>query len=542
MTVPHPALTGWAVAATAGMAAALVYADSLTTLGPSWGLTYVLVCAAGAWASRVEPANPAARRLLLFGCVALTWLTLATVLIGLVRHGFTGTGFVVANAVVQVAGTVMVAAQAAALVRYPDGVRLLAAERVVVLVPLVLAPVLPLLLLVTVPDVVPAWVLAASALSDGYGVPTVASPLYVGGPGGVARALDEAVLPVGTLAAVAVALLRFRRLSDVGRHRMAWPLLAALLLVGAVVVNALAEGGAFPRIVGDVVYLACHVVLPVAMGVGIAAPHLFDALGSVRRTVPYAALALLVLGGYVATAGLLGAALGGADLRIAVVVAVVGALALEPVRRALLHRVRRLTHGREIGRDELLLHLGDALEHTLDRGALSRSIAEAASEGLGAAWVDLEVTGDPPLHVGRPRRPGERPAHTARLLDGAADLGSISCGPAEGGRLRVRTRLEALARQGAMALTNARLAAEVTAQLTEVEASRLRIVAAEDTARRRLERDLHDGAQQEIAALLTRIALARAQLARADLAQVDGTLAGLQGDAADALRNLRELV
>ncbi|ONH34664.1 histidine kinase [Protofrankia sp. BMG5.30] len=72
-------------------------------------------------------------------------------------------------------------------------------------------------------------------------------------------------------------------------------------------------------------------------------------------------------------------------------------------------------------------------------------------------------------------------------------------------------RLEAMAAAAGLALDNQRLAAEVRAQLAEVRASRMRIVAAADAERRRLERDLHDGAQQRlvVARLLLRLAQER---------------------------------
>ena len=52
-------------------------------------------------------------------------------------------------------------------------------------------------------------------------------------------------------------------------------------------------------------------VLPIAMGIGIAAPDLFDALGTVRRTLSFIALSALVLGLYVGAAGYLGVTVGG---------------------------------------------------------------------------------------------------------------------------------------------------------------------------------------------------------------------------------------
>ena len=63
-----------------------------------------------------------------------------------------------------------------------------------------------------------------------------------------------------------------------------------------------------------------------------------------------------------------------------------------------------------------------------------------------------------------------------------------------------------------LAVENDRLTAEVEAQLTEVRASRARIVAAGDAERQRVERDLHDGAQQRLVALTLALRLARTRL------------------------------
>jgi signal transduction histidine kinase len=67
-----------------------------------------------------------------------------------------------------------------------------------------------------------------------------------------------------------------------------------------------------------------------------------------------------------------------------------------------------------------------------------------------------------------------------------------------------------------LALDNERLRADVAAQLAEVRASRARIVAAGDTARREIERDLHDGAQQRLVSVLLTLRLARTRTHEAD--------------------------
>ena len=92
-----------------------------------------------------------------------------------------------------------------------------------------------------------------------------------------------------------------------------------------------------------------------------------------------------------------------------------------------------------------------------------------------------------------------------------------------------------------LALENARLHADIRAQLAKVQESRVRIVAAADDERRRIERDLHDGAQQRLVALALQLRSAQRQLGgRADPeldSLLDATVAGLQ-EAVDELREL----
>lgn len=98
--------------------------------------------------------------------------------------------------------------------------------------------------------------------------------------------------------------------------------------------------------------------------------------------------------------------------------------------------------------------------------------------------------------------------------------------------------LHAAAAAAQLALDNARLHAEVRAQLTEVRASRQRLAVAADTERRRLERDLHDGAQQRLLGLGMALAALRGRLPTAgDREHVDDLEAELRA----AIGELREL-
>ena len=107
------------------------------------------------------------------------------------------------------------------------------------------------------------------------------------------------------------------------------------------------------------------------------------------------------------------------------------------------------------------------------------------------------------------------------------DLGTIECGPKIDGAFAPEdVRLvDTLAAQAALAIANGRLAG--------------RIVHAQETERRRIERNIHDGAQQELVALIARLGMAQNQLDNGGLAP--DTLQDLQGEARRILADLREL-
>jgi signal transduction histidine kinase len=90
-----------------------------------------------------------------------------------------------------------------------------------------------------------------------------------------------------------------------------------------------------------------------------------------------------------------------------------------------------------------------------------------------------------------------------------------------------------LASQAGLVLRNVRL-------IEELRESRLRIVTAQDERAKKLERNIHDGAQQQLVALAVRLRLAE-QLAARDPGRVPSMLAELRDEANDALENLRDL-
>jgi signal transduction histidine kinase len=97
-----------------------------------------------------------------------------------------------------------------------------------------------------------------------------------------------------------------------------------------------------------------------------------------------------------------------------------------------------------------------------------------------------------------------------------------------------------VASQAGMLLRNLGLTTELRAKLDELRASRRRLVEAQDSERRRIERNIHDGAQQQLVALGVKLSLAQ-RLLRGDADAADRMLDELRGEATQALEDLREL-
>jgi signal transduction histidine kinase len=97
-----------------------------------------------------------------------------------------------------------------------------------------------------------------------------------------------------------------------------------------------------------------------------------------------------------------------------------------------------------------------------------------------------------------------------------------------------------IARQAALAFRNLRLGSALEESLAELRESRARVVAAADAERRRIERDLHDGAQQHLLGLAVNLKVAR-EVARTDPARSDALLAELSTEVHAALDDMRDL-
>jgi signal transduction histidine kinase len=133
--------------------------------------------------------------------------------------------------------------------------------------------------------------------------------------------------------------------------------------------------------------------------------------------------------------------------------------------------------------------------------------------------------------------PGEARAATVLERDGTT-LGALVHDAA----LREEPELlDAVAAAARLALHNERLADEVRVRLDEVRASRQRIVAAGDVERRRLERDLHDGAQQRLVTLALRVRTLEQRVGRTGNVALADELDALVTELDAAMEEIREL-
>ena len=212
----------------------------------------------------------------------------------------------------------------------------------------------------------------------------------------------------------------------------------------------------------------------------------------------------------------------------------VGLVALAAVPAVFLVGLLRLRLARSASVGGLVLELGASGSTGGLRGALARALGDESLELAywmpeAAAYVDAD--GHPvELHPDGARA-------TTVLSRGGRPVAALVHDPA----LRDDPGfVEAVSGAAGLALENERLQAELRARLEELQASRARIVEAGDAERRRLERNLHDGAQQRLVSLSLSLRLAQRRL-RDDPEGADALLDGAGRELTLALAELREL-
>jgi signal transduction histidine kinase len=287
------------------------------------------------------------------------------------------------------------------------------------------------------------------------------------------------------------------------------------------------------------------ILIPGAIIYGILRHRLFDLDLVVRKSVAYGAASLLIAVAYAVIAAAPGMMLGNrVPVTLAVTVTIAAALAFQPFRRRLESAVSRRLFGDRVQQYQLLKNLGTTMEQTAELDELLPRLAHAVRDGIGASWVRVRLRDADGSWLNEPVGvAGEVTGDGAAGVDlvrAGETVGRVDLGPKPGGYAAADLELLAtVAAQATTAVANVRLATQLKEGLDELSTSRVRLIAAQDAERRRIERDLHDGIQQEVVALIAGLRLARNRLSRDQLTSDE--LTDLQDQAREMLRDLREL-
>jgi signal transduction histidine kinase len=367
-----------------------------------------------------------------------------------------------------------------------------------------------------------------------------------------------AILYLGSLiAAVASLVVRFRRSAGDERQQLKWFASAASFIALFLVAAVLSEI-AFPAsdLLSRVVQIGTVVSfmgIPVATGVAVLKYHLYDIDVVIGRTVVYGALAAFVTAVYVGIVVGIGALIGSrGNLLLSIVATALIALAFQPMRERARRFANRLVYGKRATPYEVMSEFAERMAGTYSLDDVLPRMARIAAEGTGASRVEIWVRVGNELLL-EASWPGEG---GSRMLQLAPDAGLPSIPDVDraipvthleevlGAIAVAMPRTEALtpagekllgdlASQAGLVLRNVRL-------IEELRASRQRLVAAQDAERRRLERNIHDGAQQEMVALAVQLRLAE-QIASKKAPDMAELLARIKVATQEALDNLRDL-
>ncbi|HET9223402.1 MAG TPA: histidine kinase [Roseiflexaceae bacterium] len=523
---------------------------------PSDLLAALLCYCLGAFAVWQRPQLVAARRLLLAGVLYVGTMAMERLLSLVAVRFATVPWFWVGNALDQALQLAVLCALLALFAVFPDGMYQRRYERRLVWTSWVLVPTLPLLLLVTRPTLfINSYVISAGSNQ------TNPSPLFVPALAiseSLAQALWWAPFPLLVLGAVALLALRYRRFDHERRLQIIWPLLAALSLGLALATTILSVLGEMPQVVPVVLFHATIMLLPVTLAIGLLRHRLFDIEVVLRKSLIYGGLWMAITLGYLGLTAVLGITAGARlPLGLVVLLTIIATQLFQPARRRLERLADRWVFGERLSGYELLTRFGATLEGAFDLGELLPQVAAAVRQGLGVSWVRVSLRQGPGIEDALEPVAAEgiglhdpaTPAATAPLVHAGEQIGAIECGPKLEGQHDAKDHelLATLGRQTALAIHNARLTAELAERLEQIErqahelaASRTRIVQASEEERRRIERNIHDGVQQSLVALLAKIRLARNHLAR-DPRLAECTLSEVQADTRQIVEDLRQL-
>jgi len=359
-------------------------------------------------------------------------------------------------------------------------------------------------------------------------------------------------------------VVRYRRSTGDERQQIKWFAFAVVATLVAYAVSfpfGLTSTYAAP-LSNAVLEAGIGVAIPVACGVAILKYRLYGIDIVISRAIVYGALAALITAVYVGIAVGIGTLVGSGgkpNLGLSILATAIVAVGFQPVRVRLQHIANRLVYGKRATPYEVLSEFSERVAETYAAGEVLPRMARVLQEGTSAAsatvWLRSgeqlrpaatypeTANGQAPLSLVGSRLPEMDGVQRAVPVLHQGDLlGALTITKRRGESLNPieQKLLEDLAHQAGLVLKNVGLAAELLQRLDELRASRQRLVRSQDEERRRLERNLHDGAQQHLVALKVKVGLAEMLMDR-NPEKARATLQQLKAEADEALENLRDL-
>jgi signal transduction histidine kinase len=397
-------------------------------------------------------------------------------------------------------------------------------------------------------------VFASPTLTGSVDSAKVGNPLYV-------SAIDRFEIPDGAISvallivligAVGSLVVRFRRSRGDERQQIKWVALAVgLLIFSFALTEILLQLGIETDFVDSVISGIAFLSIPIAIGVAVLRFHLYELDVVVKKALVAGALAVFVVAVYAALVWMFGAVASGRENSVTLfVIALALGVAFRPVARFARKLADRLVYGRRATPYEVLTEfserIGDAYATEDVLGRMAQILGEATGAERARVWLlvggrlvpeaswprDARLGDALPIHGDRVSVPGDM---AVEVMEAGELLGALSVAmPANDPMTPAKERLvHDLASQAGLVLRNVSL-------VEELRAAHRRLVAAQDQERRRLERNIHDGAQQQLVALSVKTRLVR-DLTLRDPAKAAEMLTQIDGEIQTALEDLRDL-
>jgi signal transduction histidine kinase len=353
-------------------------------------------------------------------------------------------------------------------------------------------------------------------------------------------------IPVAIFLSFASVAVRYKRSAGDERLQLKWFVTAALLIAVTFTVTVLSNAP-LAAAAFDVALLFLYA----AIGIAILKHRLYDIDVIINKAIVYGSLAAFITVVYVAVVVVVGAFVGATAFLSLVATAIV-AVAFQPARDRAKRAANRLIYGERATPYEVLSGFSEHVSETYAGEDIIPRMARLLAEGTGATdatvWLRVGAQMRPAASWPEPAEPRAAVASEGDGLPAFADvdaavpvrhgselLGALTVTkpPNDPMRPEEHKLLSDLAAQAGLVLENFRL-------IEDLRSSRQRLVAAQDEERRRLERNLHDGAQQQLVALAVKVRMAEGLVGQDEQREREA-LHGILDDAQGALEDLRDL-